>query len=273
MSVVAQRYGYSVQYEVVNDRVGQAFADAASEAKLRVAGCPRITQKDDAPEGQLAFDATFEVYPEVKLGDLSAVEVERVSHRVSPRPPSTARSRSCASSAAASPSARPPKACRDRPRDHRLRGQDRRRALRRRQGRGLPVHHRRRPDARAVRQGRARHEGRREQDLPAAVPGRLPRQGRGRQGSRLPGHGEEDRGAAPAEVDEALPSRWASRTAPSRPARRREEEPGARGQVPRAGAQQGRRDGRAGQGGRARPAQGRWSPARPSAWSKPPAPT
>jgi trigger factor len=71
MSVVAQRYGYSVQYEVVNDRVGQAFADAASEAKLRVAGAPRITQKDEAPEGQIAFDATFEVYPEVKLGDLA----------------------------------------------------------------------------------------------------------------------------------------------------------------------------------------------------------
>jgi trigger factor len=51
MSVVAQRYGYSVQYEVVNDRVGQAFSDAATEAKLRVAGAPRITQKDEAPEG------------------------------------------------------------------------------------------------------------------------------------------------------------------------------------------------------------------------------
>ena len=82
MSVVAQRYGYSVQYEVVNDRVGKAFADAAQEANLRVAGMPRITQKDSAPEGQLAFDATFEVYPEVKLGDIAGAEVERVSAEV-----------------------------------------------------------------------------------------------------------------------------------------------------------------------------------------------
>ncbi len=82
MSVVAQRYGYSVQHEVVNDRIGQAFNDAATEAKLRVAGTPRITQKDEAPEGQLAFDATFEVYPEVKLGDLSTLEVERISSEV-----------------------------------------------------------------------------------------------------------------------------------------------------------------------------------------------
>ena len=82
MSVVAQRYGYSVQYEVMNDKVGQAFNDAANEAQLRVAGMPRITQKDGAPDGALAFDATFEVYPEVALADLSQLEVERVSSEV-----------------------------------------------------------------------------------------------------------------------------------------------------------------------------------------------
>ena len=82
MSVVAQRYGYSVQNEVMNDKIGQAFAAAANEAQLRVAGIPRVTPKNESPEGQLAFDATFEVYPEVKLGDLAAVEVDRVSSEV-----------------------------------------------------------------------------------------------------------------------------------------------------------------------------------------------
>ena len=82
MSVVTQRYGYSVHYEVMNDKVGRAFADATSEAKLRVAGAPRIAEKEGAPEGELAFDATFEVYPEVKLGDLSQAEVERVTTEV-----------------------------------------------------------------------------------------------------------------------------------------------------------------------------------------------
>ena len=83
MSVVAQRYGYSVHYEVMNDKVGEAFASAANEAKLRVAGMPSITQKEGSAEGQIAFDATFEVYPEIKLGDLSAVNLERVSTEVS----------------------------------------------------------------------------------------------------------------------------------------------------------------------------------------------
>jgi len=83
LNVVAQRYGYSVQYEVMNDKVGEAFAHAANEAKLRVAGQPKITEKQEAPEGQLAFDAVFEVFPDVKIGDLGTAEIERVTAEVS----------------------------------------------------------------------------------------------------------------------------------------------------------------------------------------------
>ena len=79
MNVVAQRYGYSVHYEVMNDKVGEAFAAAANEAKLRVAGQPRITEKEGAPAGEVAFDAVFEVYPEVKIGDLATATVEKIS--------------------------------------------------------------------------------------------------------------------------------------------------------------------------------------------------
>ncbi len=82
MNVVAQRYGYSVHYEVMNDKVGEAFASAANEAQLRVAGQPKITEKEGAPEGQLTFDAVFEVYPEVKIADLSTATVEKVAAEV-----------------------------------------------------------------------------------------------------------------------------------------------------------------------------------------------
>ena len=82
MNVVAQRYGYSVHYEVMNDKVGEAFASAANEAQLRVAGQPKITEKEGAPEGQLTFDAVFEVYPEVKIADLDTATVEKVNAEV-----------------------------------------------------------------------------------------------------------------------------------------------------------------------------------------------
>ncbi|WP_042426662.1 trigger factor [Comamonas granuli] len=82
LSVVSQRYGYSVHYEVLNDKVGEAFSQAANEAKLRVAGQPRISEKEGAPEGEVTFDAVFEVFPEVKIGDLSEVEVEKLETEV-----------------------------------------------------------------------------------------------------------------------------------------------------------------------------------------------
>jgi trigger factor len=82
MNVVSQRYGYSVHYEVMNDKVGEAFATAANEAKLRVAGQPRISESESSPEGQMAFDAIFEVFPEVKIGDLTAAAVEKLNTEV-----------------------------------------------------------------------------------------------------------------------------------------------------------------------------------------------
>ncbi len=83
MNVVAQRYGYSVQYEVMNDKVGEAFYTAANEAQLRVAGQPKINEKEGAGEGEMAFEAVFEVFPEVQIGDLSTASVEKLTTEVS----------------------------------------------------------------------------------------------------------------------------------------------------------------------------------------------
>ena len=84
MKMVAQQFGYQVETEVLNDKVGRAFNAAASENNLRVAGFPRIEPKtgEGVGEGVVAFNATFEVYPDVKVGDLSGVEVEKVKAEV-----------------------------------------------------------------------------------------------------------------------------------------------------------------------------------------------
>lgn len=84
MKMVAQQYGYQVESEVLNDKVGRAFNDAATENNLRVAGYPKIEPKsgDNVAEGVVAFDATFEVYPEVKIGDLASAEVEKIKSEV-----------------------------------------------------------------------------------------------------------------------------------------------------------------------------------------------
>jgi len=84
MKMVAAQYGYQVETEVLNDKVGQAFALAANENNLRVAGYPSIEPKtgEGVAEGNVAFDATFEVYPEIVIGDLSGAEVEQVKSDV-----------------------------------------------------------------------------------------------------------------------------------------------------------------------------------------------
>ncbi|GGI52949.1 trigger factor [Oxalicibacterium solurbis] len=84
MKMVAQQYGYQIENEVLNDKVGRAFSEATGENNLRVAGFPKIEPKTEgAAEGTIAFDAIFEVYPEVKIGDLAQAEVEKVTTDVS----------------------------------------------------------------------------------------------------------------------------------------------------------------------------------------------
>jgi trigger factor len=78
MRIVEQTYGAQVRNEVTGDAVQKAFIDAVKEANLKVAGTPRIEPKKDAkPAGALEFSATFEVYPEFKVGELAGASIER----------------------------------------------------------------------------------------------------------------------------------------------------------------------------------------------------
>jgi len=74
LKLVAQTYGPQVRSEVLSDTVQKAFTDVVREAKLKVAGYPRIEKKSDSE-----FSATFEIYPEVKVGDLGNASIERPS--------------------------------------------------------------------------------------------------------------------------------------------------------------------------------------------------
>ena len=76
MKIVAQTYGPQVRSEVLSDAVQKAFTDAVKEANLKVAGFPRIEKKDGGDTSSLEFSATFEIYPEVKVGELSNVTVD-----------------------------------------------------------------------------------------------------------------------------------------------------------------------------------------------------
>ena len=72
LKLIAQTYGPQVRSEVLSDAVQKSFTEAVNEAKLRVAGYPKFENTKD-----LEFSATFEIYPEVKVGDLAGTTIER----------------------------------------------------------------------------------------------------------------------------------------------------------------------------------------------------
>jgi trigger factor len=78
IGLVNQHYGDQVRDEVYSKAVETSFGDAVEENKLRVAGFPNIEHKPFAEAAtDFEYTATFEIFPEVKLGDLSKLKVEK----------------------------------------------------------------------------------------------------------------------------------------------------------------------------------------------------
>ena len=77
LKMVTQQYAGQVEAEVLSDRVGKQFFEVSRSENLKVAGQPRFAPKDEQIADSYAFDATFEIYPEVKIGDVSGAEITR----------------------------------------------------------------------------------------------------------------------------------------------------------------------------------------------------
>ena len=84
LKVVAQQYGPQVRQEVLGDALQKSFGEAVRQQKLKVAGYPRFDAKapsEGAPDFE--YSATFEVYPEVQLGEISGITITRPQLEVS----------------------------------------------------------------------------------------------------------------------------------------------------------------------------------------------
>jgi len=84
LKMVERQYGPQVRYEVLNDSVLKQFDAAVKGQNFRVAGYPRF-QPVQAQQGaaSVEYTATFEVYPEVDLGDVSSRRVKKPATKVS----------------------------------------------------------------------------------------------------------------------------------------------------------------------------------------------
>ncbi len=83
MKIVVQQYGQQVRQEVISGKVEETFSDAVHQNALKVAGYPSIEPKP-FNEGSENYEyvATFEVFPEFAIGDLSGISVERPKLKV-----------------------------------------------------------------------------------------------------------------------------------------------------------------------------------------------
>ncbi len=77
LHIVQQQYGPQVRQEVLGDVLQKSFSEAVREQKLRLVGSPHFEPKTTPGNtSEFEFSATFEVYPDVVLGDLSGVSIE-----------------------------------------------------------------------------------------------------------------------------------------------------------------------------------------------------
>jgi len=75
--VVQKRYGKKIREEVLSELVQKSYTDAVLQEKLNPAGGPRIEPEASKDSGGLAYVATFEIMPEVKLSNLDKIAIER----------------------------------------------------------------------------------------------------------------------------------------------------------------------------------------------------
>jgi trigger factor len=83
--VIEQHYGAQVHQEALGEALQRSFQEAALSNNLKVAGNPQFEIKSNDPNAdQVEYSATFEVYPEVVMGDLSGVAIERLVYQLKP---------------------------------------------------------------------------------------------------------------------------------------------------------------------------------------------
>ncbi|HSJ80772.1 MAG TPA: trigger factor, partial [Thiobacillus sp.] len=78
LAAVARQHGPGVRQEVLGETLQARFGEAVQMHQLKIAGYPRFEPKAGQTDTtEMTFSASFEVYPEVKIDDLSTAKISR----------------------------------------------------------------------------------------------------------------------------------------------------------------------------------------------------
>ena len=81
--IIEQYYGAQAWQDALNDALQRSFFESSQTNNLKVAGSPQFEVKTtDKNAEQLEYSATFEVYPEVVVGDLSGISIEHLVYEL-----------------------------------------------------------------------------------------------------------------------------------------------------------------------------------------------
>lgn len=79
--ILEQHYGMEARQEALGEALQRSFAEAIQAKDLKVAGDPEFQVKtNDWNADAIEYTATFEVYPEIVLGDVAGESVERATY-------------------------------------------------------------------------------------------------------------------------------------------------------------------------------------------------
>ena len=77
LKVIKRQYGEGVRQEILGDVINTSLQEAFAKEELQPAGQPHVEIKQFESGKDLEFTATFEVYPEVTLGEFGGYSIEK----------------------------------------------------------------------------------------------------------------------------------------------------------------------------------------------------
>ena len=81
--MIEQQYGLQVDFELAFDLASDKFFEFAKAESVELVGQPKLEPKSEITAQEIEFDAIFEVFPEVVIGDITSAEITQYATEAS----------------------------------------------------------------------------------------------------------------------------------------------------------------------------------------------
>lgn len=82
LSIMRKKFGDYASSDAVNEIVNDTLVEALTEVKTTPVSRPEITKIDSQDKNTFSYTVTFEIYPEIKVGDFSKLKIEQAQAKI-----------------------------------------------------------------------------------------------------------------------------------------------------------------------------------------------